>query len=158
LNTKRTILFRLGAVAVLLIIAGIMMVIGRGHTVYLDNKTLDYKGQSYKAPYKVVVYVDGEEVAKLRSKERGMATCIGQKIDLVLEITREKGGSEETLPVTIALPYQMDGIAVNLPAYLEGLPEEAWLSEFIPAPVESEESEEPEGEIPTDEFGLETDI
>ena len=77
MKTKRTILFRLGAVLLLLIIAGIMMVIGRGHTVYIDNKSIDYNGQTYTTPYKVVVYVDGEQVAKLRDKERGMATCIG---------------------------------------------------------------------------------
>ena len=49
------------------------MIIGRGHTVYIDNKSMEYNGQSYKSPYKVVVFVDGEQVAKLRDKERGMA-------------------------------------------------------------------------------------
>ena len=72
-----------------------MMVIGRGHTVYIDNKSIDYNGQTYTTPYKVVVYVDGEQVAKLRDKERGMATCIGQTFKMTLEITQEKGGSEE---------------------------------------------------------------
>lgn len=152
MKTKRTILFRIGAVMLLIIIAGIMMVIGRGHTVYIDNKAMDYNGQTYATPYKVVVYVDGEQVAKLRAKERGIATCIGQKISMTLEITQEKGGSEETMDVTISLPRAMDGIAINLPAYLAGLPEEAYLSEFqIVAPEESEESEE---EAPSDEFGL----
>ncbi|WP_320914960.1 DUF6672 family protein, partial [Enterocloster bolteae] len=33
MRAKRTILFRIGAILLLLIIAGIMMVIGRGHTV-----------------------------------------------------------------------------------------------------------------------------
>ena len=73
MKTKRTILFRLGAVLLLLIIAGIMMVIGRGHTVYMDNKSIEYNGQTYTTPYKVVVYVDGEQVAKLRDKERGLS-------------------------------------------------------------------------------------
>lgn len=156
---KRTILFRVGAVAVLLIIAGFMMVIGRGHTVYLDNKKLEYNGQTYDTPYKVVVYVDGEEVAKLRNKERGMATCIGQKIDMVLEITQEKGGEEEKVDISIKLPYSMDGIAVNLPGYLAGLPEEAWLSEFVPTVVETEEeSSSSDGDIPAEEFGIGGDI
>ena len=34
---KRTLFFRLGAIAILLAIAAVMMVIGRGHTVYFDN-------------------------------------------------------------------------------------------------------------------------
>ena len=157
MNVKRTTLFRLGAILLLLVIAGIMMVIGRGHTVYIDNKSLEYNGQTYTTPYKVVITVDGEQVAKLRDKERGMATCIGQKINMTLEITKEKGGDEETINVTIPLPYNMDGIAINLPAYLAGLPEEAYLSEFqIAVPEESEESDDaaPGG----DEFDLGVEI
>lgn len=140
----------------LLVIAGIMMVIGRGHTVYMDNKSLEYNGQTYTTPYKVVVYVDGEQVAKLRDKERGMATCIGQKITMTLEITQEKGGSEETRTVTIPVPYSMDGVAINLPGYLAGLPEEAYLSEFQ-IQVEETEAETEEGvgdEIPVEGFDL----
>lgn len=156
MKAKRIILFRIGAVVLLLIIAGIMMVIGRGHTVYMDNKSLEYNGQTYTTPYKVVVYVDGEQVAKLRDKERGMATCIGQKITMTLEITQEKGGSEETRTVTIPVPYSMDGVAINLPGYLAGLPEEAYLSEFQ-IQVEETEAETEEGvgdEIPVEGFDL----
>ena len=53
MRAKRTILFRIGAILLLLVIAGIMMVIGRGHTVYIDNKSIDYNGQTYTTPYKV---------------------------------------------------------------------------------------------------------
>lgn len=148
MKTKRTILFRVGAVTLLLIIAAIMMLIGRGHTIYIDNKKLEYNGQTYETPYKVVVFVDGEQVAKLYNKERGMATCIGQKFEMTLEITKEKGGSEELVTVTLDLPYSMDGIAINLPGYLAGLPQEAYLSEFQ---VQVEESET---DAPVDEFNV----
>ena len=141
MKSKRIILFRLGAILFLLIIAGIMMVIGRGHTVYVDNKSLEYNGQTYETPYKVVVFVDGEQVAKLYDKERGMTTCIGQKVAMSLEITQKKGGEEEVKNITI-----------NLSAYLAGLPEEAYLSEFQPAPDQPEEDES--DEAVTDEFGL----
>ena len=155
MKKKRTILFRVGAVLLLLIIAGFMMLIGRGHTVYIDNKSFDHNGQTYTTPYKVVVFVDGEQVAKLRDKERGMATCIGQKFNMTLEITQEKGGTEETVNVTLDLPYHMDGIAVNLPAYLAGLPEEAYLSEFqIAEEVPEESSEEAPVDDAIDEFNM----
>lgn len=152
MNTKR-ILFRLGALLFLVAVSAIMMVIGRGHTVYIDNKTLEYNGQTYETPYKVVVFHDGEQVAKLYNKERGMTTCIGQQVSLTLEITQEKGGSEQTTDISLKLPYGMDGIAINLPAYLAGLPEEAYLSEFQPAP-DPEESADDSEEIITDEFAL----
>ena len=68
MRAKRTILFRIGAILLLLVIAGIMMVIGRGHTVYIDNKSIDYNGQTYTTPYKVVGYVDGEQVVLLNGE------------------------------------------------------------------------------------------
>ena len=56
----RTVLFRVGAVLLLAVIAYSMTIIGRGHTVYMDSKRLDYNGQTYETPYKVVVYVNDE--------------------------------------------------------------------------------------------------
>lgn len=151
MKKRRTILFRIGAILILLVIAAAMMLIGRGHTVYVDNVTMDYEGQTYKAPYKVVVLVGGEQVAKLRNKERGMATCIGQKFTMTLKITQEKGGDEVSKTVTLELPYNMDGIVINLPGYLAGLPEAAYLSKFVPMVEETE----PESDVPpADEFNL----
>ena len=62
---KRTLFFRIGAIVILLAIAAVMMVIGRGHTVYFDNRALDKDGQSVAAPYKITVYVNGEQISKL---------------------------------------------------------------------------------------------
>ena len=78
-TSNRRLIFQLAAVVVLIAIAYAMTIIGRGHTVYLDNKKLEYNGKTYDTPYKVVVLVDGEQVAKLYDRERGSATCIGQK-------------------------------------------------------------------------------
>ena len=152
----RRILFSLLLVLILAVIAAVMMVIGRGHTVYFDNKTLeDYQGQEYKAADKIVVTVKGEQVAKLNKRDRGMAIWIGQNFKMTLEITEKKGDEPRVQEVSIKLPYSVDGIVVNLPAYLAGLPEEAWFSEFVPAVTE-----EPEEEVPGEggEFGLEGDL
>ena len=142
MKSKRILLYRLAMILVLVVVAAVMLVIGRGHTVYFDNVSLEYEGTTYETPYKVVVYTGGEEVAKLYDGERGMATCIGQNLDLTLEITQEKGGEEELVSVSVPLSYNMDGIIINLSAYLEGLPEEAYLTEFVPAVVPSTEEDE----------------
>ena len=141
-TSNRRLIFQLAAVVVLIVIAYAMTIVGRGHTVYLDNKKLEYNGKTYDTPYKVVVFVDGEQVAKLYDRERGSATCIGQKFTVTLEITEKKGGSETTQTYTIPLPKNMDGIIINLPAYMAGLPEEAYLEEFIPAPSADLDDEE----------------
>ena len=156
MKSKRRIVFCLLALLILAAIAAVMMVIGRGHTVYFDNKTLEgYNGQDYKAFERVVVTVKGEEVAKLGKRERGMSIWIGQNFRMTLAITEKKGDEPRIQEVSIKLPYSVDGIVVNLPAYLAGLPEEAWFSEFVPAVTE-----EPVEEVPGegDEFGLEGDL
>ena len=152
MNKTRMLLFRLGTLAILVAIAAVMMVGGRGHTVYLDNKKLEYQGQEYKTPYKVVVLVKGEQVAKLYDRERGSATNVGQNFEMTLEITQEKGGDETAATYQIKLPYNMDGVIINLPGYLAGLPEEAYLTEFVSTAPEEPEAEE---EIPeSDEFEM----
>lgn len=149
MNKKKTLLIRILAVVVLLIIAAIMLVIGRGHAIYLDNKDVEYNGTTYKAPYKVEVTVKDEKVANLHEDERGAADCIGQNFKMVLEITEKKGGESTFQELKVKLPYDMDGIILNIPALLAELPEEAYLEEFVPTPAEEEVGDE---EINTDEF------
>lgn len=154
MNNKKILLFRAIAVILLVALAVAMFVIGRGHTVYFDTKTLEYNGQTFEAPYKVVVYVDDEQVAKLYKDERGMTTNIGQGFKMVLEITQNKGDDPYSVAVGLNLPYNMDGVIINLPALLGGQPSAAYISEFIATePVEEEEENSDEmGNVEMGEF------
>ena len=107
MKAKRRLLFQILAVVLLVAIGYTMTIIGRGHTIYLDSKTLEYDGQTYKPAYKTVVYVDGQQVAKLYDKERGVATCIGQTLTVTLEITQQKGGTEEVYAYNIPVLYKI---------------------------------------------------
>jgi len=148
MKNKRRFFFRLGAIVLLVAIAACMMVIGRGHTVYIDNKSLEYEGETYAPYYRATVYVNGERVSKLQPKERASATNIGQSFSMTLELIKEKGGETETVDIAIKLPYSMDGIIVNIPGYMAGLPQDAWMSEFVSTPTAAEMQDE---EIPTEE-------
>ena len=44
----------------------------------------------------------------------------------------------------------MDGIVVNLMGMIENLPQEAWMSEFVPMPTVEDEEEE----VVIDEFDI----
>ena len=135
-------LFRAGTLVVILIIAAVMFIIGRGHTVYFDNKTAEYDGTEYAAFQRVNVLVNGEWVAKLSKRDRGMATWIGQNFRMELEITKEKGDEPVVVPVSITLPYHLDGIVVNLPQLIADLPQDVWMTEFVPVVTAEEEVEE----------------
>lgn len=152
---NKTTLYRVLAAAFLAAVAALMLVIGRGHMVYLDNKTIEYGGETHKAPYRIDVYVNGERAARLGARERGEAVCIGQTFRAALEVTEEKNGEAVTREITVKIPYGLDGVALNLPALLDGLPEDAFLSEFVPMSTAEEEPDEPDaGEDSLDLDGL----
>ncbi len=145
MNKKRMWIIRGCTLLVILVIAAVMLVVGRGHTVYIDNKTLEYNGQTFEALHRSEVWVGGERLSKLAKKERTMSTVIGQGFEMNLINTVNKGEDPTEVSVKLSLPYGWDGIVVNLPGYLAGLPQEAWMTEFIPAPEPvSQEDEEPE--------------
>ena len=82
-----------------------------------------------------------------------MATWIGQDFEMTLEITQEKGGDETTQTYQIKLPYNMDGIVINLPGFLAGLDQDAYITEFVPVATEETDTTGEE-ELPGDEFGI----
>lgn len=141
----RALAARLGAVVLLLVIAAVMMIIGRGHTIYLDNKTFEGEGQTLEAFYKVTIYSGSEEVGTLSKRDRGMTTNIGQSCTLTFDVVREKDGQPERFTAKLDLPYNMDGILINVPAYVAGLTQDEYLSEYIIEVPEVEEEAEVEG-------------
>ena len=143
MKTKtRSWIIRSAFVLVLVLLAVLMLRIGRGHTVYFDNRAVDKGGQSVEAPYKITVYVNGEQISKLYEKERCLTTVIGDKLELTVEVMQQKGGSETTSVYSLKVPHDLDGVIINLPGYMAGLPEEAYLEEFIPAPSADLDDEE----------------
>ena len=150
MNKTKTLLIRIVTVVFFVALAVLMYFLGRGHTVYIDNKKLEYNGTTYDTPYKVEVYVGGERVAKLYDKERGSSICIGANFKMELKVTQEKGGTETEETYSIKLPYDKDGLIVNLPGLMAGLPQDVYMTEFI----STEELTPAEEEVVTDEFGM----
>ena len=93
-----------------------------------------------------MVYVNGEKLSKLAARERASATNIGQTFTMTVGIVEEKGQDEKPVDITIKLPYNWDGVIVNIPGYMAGLPQEAWMTEFVSTPTEAEMQEEAPGE------------
>ncbi|MDO5563849.1 MAG: hypothetical protein Q4F88_01270 [Eubacteriales bacterium] len=144
----KKILFRIGTVLLLISIAILMCIIGRGHTIYFDNKTFELTKGQIDSLYKIEVIIPKEPIIKLNKRERGMATVIGQKLNFSLNITKEKNAPIETTDYTIEIPYNIDNILINLPALLNGLDKNDYMSEFI-IRIEEEPIEEI---IPNDEL------
>lgn len=155
MKDKRRLLFRVAAIVIVLAIAAAMFVIGRGHTLYFDNKETAYNGQTVEPFYKVVVTVGDQKPAKLSKGDRGMGEVMGQKLSMTVEITDEEGAAPHAHKVNMSIPYNMDGITINIPALMAGLPEDAYLSEFV---IEVPDTGATDEEIVTDEFDMGGDM
>ena len=155
MNNRRQFLFRALAIILILALAAAMFVVGRGHTIYFDNKDAEFEGKNYEAFYKVVVIKDKEKVAKLESDDRGMADLMGQTLTVTVEITDEKGGKSHAHKVSMPIPYSLDGIVINIPELMAGLPADAYMTEFVPAASAEEDEDE---EVVIDEFEMSDDV
>ena len=152
---KRKLVFRIVTLAIIIAVAACMFVIGRGHTVYFDNKELTGPdGTVYEPWYQIEVLVNGERVAKLGPEDRGMVATMGQNFKFEVKLTKQKGGKMQGGTIGLKLPYSLDGIIYNLPAMLAGADESVYMEEFIPAPVEEDTTEDV---VVTDEFAMPSD-
>ena len=90
MKNKRQLLFRIAAIVIILAVAAVMFVIGRGHTIYFDNKETSYNGQTVEAFYKVTVTTGEEKPSKLSKGDRGMASIMGQTLSRANSLMRTR--------------------------------------------------------------------
>ena len=77
-------------------------------------------------------------------------TCAAEGVEVEVYQSNHEGDLVDRIQAAYGV---VDGIVINLPAYLEGLPQEAWMSEFVPIATESSAEDE---EVPGgDEFEME---
>ena len=84
-----------------------------------------------------------------------MASIMGQTLSMTLEITDAEGEQPHAHKVNMSVPYGMDGITINIPALMAGLPQDAYLSEFV---IEVPDTGATDEEIVTDEFDMGADM
>ncbi|MBQ0071074.1 MAG: hypothetical protein KBS81_04350 [Spirochaetales bacterium] len=148
---NRTFWFRMATILLLLIIAGVMMIIGRGHTLYFANMTIEYNGVEYKAFQEVCINMKNTEEQYLYARERGMGNIMGQTAIVSFDIIPRKGSmASESHTEKFTVPYNMDGVVINLPAYFAGLPQEVWMTEFVSLATTSDSAADEV--VVTDEF------
>ncbi len=149
---KRRLFFIAGTLLAVVAICVLCFIIGRGHTLYLDNKSIENTGySSYNA---IDLVYKGEKVTTLAARERSSISFTGQSVTITLGIKKSKSSSVEERTVTFTVPYNMDGIVINLPAYLDGADESVYMSEFVSMAIVDETNVDDEVPV-TDEFAIE---
>ena len=131
-TNKKTLIIRIAVILILIVICAVMFVIGRGHTIYVDNKTIEYNGQEIGSKSEVDVYFNDELVTELYKGERTSFKILGQTLKFKISVKeRQNSMTMDEYEIEYKIPYNMDGIILNLPALIEGASEEEYLSEFV---------------------------
>jgi len=152
MKATRKLFFQIGTILIVLAIGVVMFIIGRGHNIYIDNKTIEnYNGSTIKAYYEVVVESKGNEPQTINARERIMIKTMGQKLKLKLTSSEKVSSLPEESEIEIHIPHSWDGAVINLPLLLRGYDESEWLSEYIQVPSSTAEKIE---EVVTDEFSM----
>ena len=154
MKNRRRILFTAGTLLIVVAICIICFIAGRGHTVYLDNKSIE--NTDYSSYNEIEVVFKGEKVTTLAARERTSINFTGQTFTVTLGAKKTGASSVEETTVTFKIPYSMDGIVINLPAYLGGAEESVYMSEFESMAIVNDGGADDEVPV-TDEFGLDTD-
>jgi hypothetical protein len=103
----------------------LVFILGKGHTLLVDNK--DVEGMPNVVAFDdVVVGVDRQETTELTSGDRDMFKVTGQRHRVTMEIM----GQPEKVVKDIVLPLGQDMILVSLPKLAAGI--EPYLEPFKP--------------------------
>jgi len=122
---------QLASVAVILLIAVLMFIIGRQHTVLLDNKTVEHEGKTYAAFSIVTVEVDREGELELAARDRDKAEVMGQRHKITVVYT-DRSFEEHTLVKKFKVPIGQDMVLLSIPALVGEADESVWLQPFFP--------------------------
>ena len=123
--------FQLVAVILILVLAVVMFVIGRQHTVLLDNKTIEHDGKSYPAFSIVEVKINKEDSIELAARDRDKADVMGQRHKITVTYT-DKFFEEHEVVKNFKVPIGYDMVLISIPALVADLGQSIWLQQFIP--------------------------
>lgn len=128
---SRRHLFQLVAVILILVLAVVMFVIGRQHTILLDNKTIEHDGKSYPAFSIVEVKINKEDSIELAARDRDKADVMGQRHKITVTYT-DKFFEEHEVVKKFKVPIGYDMVLISIPALVADLGQSIWLQQFIP--------------------------
>ena len=106
--------------AALIALGVALFYMGREHQVFLDNKTAEADGKTFKALEQVNVSVAGGEPVELLKRDRDVVKVVGPSFSLKVEVLDSMGGSvEQTLERTLTPGFGKD-LMISIPLLAAG--------------------------------------
>ena len=122
---------RLAVIVLVLLLAVFLYHYGKQHTVYIDNRTIEIDGQSYKALDWAEVSVDGGDSQEYSPRTRREATVLRQKHSIHV-VYEDEDFNQFEVEGEFSIPLNETRVVLSLPAFVAGLGEDKFITEFIP--------------------------
>lgn len=108
------------ALVLLVALGAWLFYIGREHQVFLDNKTLEYEGKTYKALKMVKVTPANGSAIELLPRDRDVVKVVNPSLSLKIEVMDEFGETvEKVFDLNLKLGFTKD-IMLSLPLLASG--------------------------------------
>ncbi len=149
---NRSFYIRTAAIVLVILLAVWMFIIGKQHTILLDNKTVG----EYKALQEVEIQVDDQENLFLGPRDRDQAIVTNQKHKVVIKYVDENW-EEVVIEKTLRLPHSESMMLLSIPTLVNNpnADQSEWLTHFE---VQVQTSSADEEVVITDELDVSADI
>ncbi len=122
---------RLAVIVVVILLAVFLYCYGKQHTVYVDNRTIEIDGVSYRALDWAEVTVDGAKKQEYSPRTRREETVMRQKHTIHV-LYEDEDFNQFEVEGEFSIPLNETQVVLSLPAFIAGLPEEDFITEFVP--------------------------
>lgn len=145
---KRRILLKrrviqLGVVIFVILLGVVMFIVGKEHTILLDNKDIESGGVAYGAFKIVEAQVNRGEKLELGPRDRDKAEVMGQRHKVTVTYT-DKYYDEHVVVKKFRVPISQRMVLVSLPALVAELDQAVWLTNYeVPTLLSLPLEEEP---------------
>ena len=114
------VLQRTIVLAALLALGVALFYVGREHQIFLDNKTIEADGKTFKAMEQVNVSVNGGDPVELLARDRDVVKTVGPSFSLRVEVLDSMGGDvERTIELRLTPGFGKD-MMLSLPLLAAG--------------------------------------
>jgi hypothetical protein len=111
---------RLAALCLVLLLSAWLFYIGREHRVFLDNKTIEAGGETFRALAFVRVSVAGNPTVELMPRDRDVAAAAGPRFTVRVEVMDEFGEEVEKVIEKEIAPGFSGDMMLSLPLLAAG--------------------------------------
>jgi hypothetical protein len=137
---------RIAVLCLILMLSAWLFYIGREHQVFLDNRTIETDGQSFRALPFVKVSVAGKPSIELMPRDRDVSAAVGPRFTVKVEVMDEFGEEVEKVVEKEITPGFSGDMMLSLPLLA------AERDDFVlPPPTSAPVREEPsEASVPSE--------